>query len=75
MLSETRVSSGHLTVVPKAVRRSLGVKKGDILEWSVEGTRILIEIRRRVGWQDITGLISKGGDAVRDKKRAQRGES
>jgi len=74
MLSQTRVSGSNLTVVPKAVRKSLGVKRGDILEWSIQRGRIVIEVRKRVGWDDIAGLISVGGDAVRDKKRAQRGE-
>ena len=39
MISKSKVSKGNLTVVPKYIRRSLGVHEGDYLEWSLEGDR------------------------------------
>jgi bifunctional DNA-binding transcriptional regulator/antitoxin component of YhaV-PrlF toxin-antitoxin module len=74
MISNTRVSKGNLTVVPEHVRRTLGVRPGDVLEWTVEGGKAVIKPRKRRTVEDITAIISVGGDAVRDKKRGQRGE-
>ena len=73
MLSKSKVSKGYLTVVPKDVRNASQVHEGDILEWSVEGDKIVVRPRRRRTLDDITGLIAHGGDAVASKRRAQRG--
>ena len=72
MLSKSKVSKGYLTVVPKEVRKATRVREGDILEWSLEGEKIVIRPRRRRTLEDITGLIAHGGDAVRSKRRVQR---
>ena len=74
MLSKTKVSKGYLTVVPKEVRKATQVREGDVLEWSIEDGRIIVRPRRRLGVDDITSLISHGGDAVASKRRAQRGQ-
>ena len=74
MISKTKVSTGNLTVVPRDVRRSLGVRPGDVLEWTVVRGKAVIKPRKRRTLDDITAMISVGGDAVKDKKRAQRGE-
>jgi len=74
MLSKTKMSKGYLTVVPKEVRRASGVREGDILEWSIEEDKIVVRPRRRRTIDDITGVISHGGDAVASKRRAQRGQ-
>lgn len=71
LLSETRVSKGYLTVVPSEVRRAVGLREGDRLQWSLRGTEILIRVRRRTSIEDITGMISHGGDAVASKKSVQ----
>jgi len=74
MISRTKVSRGNLTVVPKDVRKTLGVRQGDVLEWSLDGERVIVKPRRRRTVDDITAIIAVGGDAVRDKKRAQQGD-
>jgi len=74
MLSKSKVSKGYLTVVPKEVRKASQVREGDILEWSLEGDKIVVRPRRRRTLDDITGLIAHGGDAVSSKRTAQRGE-
>ncbi len=74
MAAESRVSRGFLTVVPKAIRRAVKVGAGDKLTWTVEGERIVVVPRRAKALQDITGLISHGGDAVASKRRVQRGQ-
>ncbi len=73
MLSKTKVSKGYLTVVPKEVRKASDVREGDFLEWSLEGDKIVIRPRHRRTIDDITGIISHGGDAVAAKRRVQRG--
>ncbi|MGA8605189.1 MAG: AbrB/MazE/SpoVT family DNA-binding domain-containing protein [Thermoplasmata archaeon] len=74
MQSESRVSKGYLTVVPKSVRATVGIAAGDRLTWIVEGKRIVVVPRRMKTLQDIKGLISHGGNAVSDKRRVQRGQ-
>ena len=61
-------------MVPKHVRRTLGIAPGDLLEWSLDGDKVVVKPRKRRTLQDITGLIAVGGDAVEDKRRAQRGD-
>jgi AbrB family looped-hinge helix DNA binding protein len=73
MLSETVVSSKYQTVVPSKVRKNYNVEPGDVLEWEVKGDTIIITVRKRVGVDDIKGLISVGGDAVASKRKVQRG--
>lgn len=74
MLSKTKVSRGYLTVVPKEVRKVSRVREGDFLEWSLEGDKIVIRPRHRRTVDDITAIISHGGDAVVSKRRVQRGQ-
>jgi AbrB family looped-hinge helix DNA binding protein len=73
VLSETIVSSKYQTVVPSRVRKQYEVEPGDVLEWEVKGDTIIIKVRKKVTMDDIKGLISVGGDAVRDKRKVQRG--
>lgn len=75
MLSKTKVSKGYLTVVPKEVREASQILEGDLLEWSIEDDKIVVRPRRMRTADDITGLISRGGDAVKSKRRVQRGQS
>ncbi len=70
-VSESKISSGNLTVVPAMVRRATGAHAGDKLEWRLRGTEILIQVRRRKSIEDIAGMMSHGGDAVASKKAAQ----
>jgi len=73
MLSKTKVSSRYQTVVPASVRKDYGIEPGDVLEWDEKGGRIVITVRKMVTLNDITGMVEYGGDAVRSKKKAQRG--
>ncbi len=74
MTIESRVSKGFLTVVPKAIRREMKVTAGDRLTWTVEDNRMIVIPRRVKALEDITGVISHGGDAVAAKRRVQRGQ-
>lgn len=71
IISESRISSGNLTVVPAKVRRATGAHAGDKLEWRLRGTEILIQVRRRKSIEDIAGMMSHGGDAVASKRAVQ----
>jgi len=70
-LSESRVSKGYLTVVPKGIRQAAAIGEGDVLEWEVDEGRVLVRKRKRRTVSDITGLISHGGDAVQSKREVQ----
>jgi bifunctional DNA-binding transcriptional regulator/antitoxin component of YhaV-PrlF toxin-antitoxin module len=70
-LSESRVSKGYLTVVPKGIRRAAEIGEGDVLEWEVDDERIVVRKRKRRTVSDITGMISHGGDAVGSKREVQ----
>jgi bifunctional DNA-binding transcriptional regulator/antitoxin component of YhaV-PrlF toxin-antitoxin module len=70
-LSESRVSKGYLTVVPKGIRRAVAIGEGDVLEWEVDDDRVVVRKRTRRTVSDITGMISHGGDAVQSKREAQ----
>ncbi len=70
-LSESRLSTGFLTVLPKEIRQEIGAREGDILQWQLKGTELIVRLRKRQTIDDITGLGSHGGDAVRSKKAVQ----
>ena len=61
--------------MPKEVREASQILEGDFLEWSIEDDKIVVRPRKRRTVDDITGLISRGGDAVGSKRRVQRGKS
>jgi bifunctional DNA-binding transcriptional regulator/antitoxin component of YhaV-PrlF toxin-antitoxin module len=71
VISETKISNGYLTVLPKPVRAILGAQEGDLVQWSLRGKEIMVQIRRPVTIADIAGMISHGGDAVASKKAVQ----
>jgi AbrB family looped-hinge helix DNA binding protein len=75
MLSRTKVSKGHLTIVPKEIRKPLRILEGDVLEWSIEDDKIVVRPRGKGNVDDIIGIISGGGSAVESKRRAQRGRN
>lgn len=74
MLSETKISSENSTVIPSPIRRKFGISPGDILQWDVDKDKIQVTPRKKVTLDDIVGMISVGGDAVKSKKQVQRGE-
>lgn len=71
ILSESRLSTGFLTVLPKEIRDRMGAREGDLLQWKLRGTELVVRLRKRRTIDDITGIISYGGDAVASKKRVQ----
>lgn len=73
MATESSVSKGYLTVVPKHIRKAVDIGEGDKLSWRLEDGQIIVTPRRVRSVRDVTGLISHGGDAVESKRRAQRG--
>lgn len=77
MSPETRVTEANQTQVPAVLRTKYGVGPGDVLVWeeTADG-EVRVRFRHRHKLEDLVGLVkgSRGGDAVRDKKRAQRRE-
>ena len=72
----SRVSKGFRVVVPRDVRKGLGLVPGDFLVWEVLGGYAVVrpEKKRKKGRgiEDIVGLISVGGDDLVSKKEIQR---
>lgn len=77
MPAETKVTDAHQTQVPAALRHRFGVEPGDIVVWeeTADG-EVRVRFRRRKRLRDIVGIAPGAGrgDAVKAKKRAQRGE-
>lgn len=46
-IAETRVSPKYTTTVPSAVRKALGLEAGDVIEWHVEGDKIVVRKKSR----------------------------
>lgn len=77
MSPESKVTDANQTQVPAEVRARYGVSPGDIVVWDVTPDgELRVRFRRKYQLKDLVGLIKggTGGDAVVDKKRAQRGE-
>ena len=70
-LSETKISNGFLTVVPKPVRERIMAREGDHLQWILRGEEIIIRVRSPSTVNEIVGMISHGGNAVASKKAIQ----
>ncbi len=70
-ISESKLSTGYLTVVPKEIRDRLGAQEGDSLRWELRGTELLVRIRKRRTLADVTGIGASGGDAVVSKRAVQ----
>jgi AbrB family looped-hinge helix DNA binding protein len=71
MPSQTKISDGYSTVLPAEIRKALNLAPGDILQWDVDGGIIRIQTRKKVTLTGICGVISAGGDSVKDKKKIQ----
>ena len=73
MLGETKVSKGYQTVIPSKIRKAHSIIPGDILEWTDTNNGILVYPRKKRTLEDITGLVRSEGDAVKSKKKVQKG--
>jgi AbrB family looped-hinge helix DNA binding protein len=74
MVSQTKISEGYSTILPAEIRKALNLTPGDILLWDLHEGIISIKPRKKVMLSGICGIISSGGDAVKDKKKIQSGE-
>jgi len=74
MTSKTKISEGYSTVLPAEIRKALDLSPGDILQWEIEDGTIRVKPRRKETLIAIIGCARAGGDAVADKKQAQRGD-
>ncbi|MFA5268643.1 MAG: AbrB/MazE/SpoVT family DNA-binding domain-containing protein [Methanoregula sp.] len=74
MTSETKISDGNSTVLPAEIRKTLNLTPGDVLQWDVVDGIITIQPRKKMTLAGMCGVISAGGDAVKDKKKIQSGK-
>ena len=42
-IAESNVSHKYLVHLPKAVRVALNIKEGDVIEWHIEGEKIIVK--------------------------------
>lgn len=83
MCAESKVTEANQTQVPAEIRARHGVSPGDVVVWeeTAEG-ELRVRFRKRHKIEDLAGLVgehrprrgARKFDAVKDKKRAQRGE-
>ena len=75
-MPETKVTDSLQTQVPAPIRKRFKVSAGDIVQWeeSSDGS-VPVTFRRRRSLADLVGKAPgiSGGDAVRAKRKAQRG--
>ncbi|CEL24518.1 hypothetical protein MB9_0877 [Methanobacterium formicicum] len=75
MMTETKISKGFQTVVPAEIRKKFKVGPGDVLEWIPTENGVELKFRKKVIIEDILGMVEgPETDAVKLKKKAQRGE-
>jgi len=41
-VGESKVTSKYLVVLPKAIRLALNLKRGDYVEWHIEGDKVVV---------------------------------
>jgi len=41
-VGESKVTSKYLVVLPKAIRLALNLKRGDYVEWYIEGDKVIV---------------------------------
>jgi AbrB family looped-hinge helix DNA binding protein len=73
MLRKTKISKGFQTVIPSAVRINFGVEAGDYVEWEHGPEGLVIRFRKHKRLRDLAGVGGAPSDAVKVKKRVQRG--
>ncbi len=73
MLSKTKISNSNSTSIPSLIRHKFEISPGDILLWDIKKDKIILEHRKKITLNDIDGIISVGGDAVKSKKKSQSG--
>ncbi len=58
---KTKISKGAQTVVPSAIRRKYGLKKGGYVEWIMDNEKILVSFTKgEVKLKDLIGKIDMG---------------
>jgi len=73
----TRLYKGFQTVVPAEIRKELDLSMDDLLEWTIEDGKMIIEIKRQRPISDLSEFEIRAPeptDAVELKKRSGRGE-
>ncbi|MGL6297729.1 MAG: AbrB/MazE/SpoVT family DNA-binding domain-containing protein [Methanobacteriaceae archaeon] len=77
MIATTKLYNRYQTVVPREIRKKLGVNPDDIVEWDLtEDGGAKVMFRKKRSFEDIIGLVSteEVTNAVELKKMAQKGE-
>jgi len=71
---ETVITAANQTQVPADLRAKYRLGPGDVVVWEEEAGGVVVRFRPRHRPEDLVGAFGggRGGNAVADKKRAQR---
>ncbi|MEM7827063.1 MAG: AbrB/MazE/SpoVT family DNA-binding domain-containing protein [Candidatus Aenigmatarchaeota archaeon] len=73
MLITTKVSKKSQIVIPKEIRKTIGISEGDELIVDVEGDRIILKVKPKNYTKKLRGLHKKVWQGI-DPKKYVRGE-
>jgi len=74
----TKLYNRYQTVVPAEIRKKLGIKKDDILDWKVtDNGTAEIRIKRKISLKDMEGIFTAKEpiNSVELKKKIHKGEN
>lgn len=72
----SKIYKGYQITIPLTIRKKLDITLDDIVEWSVEGDIIKLNIKKQESLDLLTNIVESPypTDAVDLKKKAGRGE-
>ncbi len=66
-----RVGKKYVVVIPKSVRKRVGLKEGDLLNVKVEGERIILERRKLDPFDILAKVVREPYEEEKDEKMAE----
>ena len=77
MALTTKIYNKFQTVIPKEIREKLGITENHLVEWYLDELgEVKLKFIENLSFEDMAGIFKsdKPTDAVKLKKRAQRGK-
>ena len=77
MVISTNIYKGFQTVIPSEIRKELGVKDTDIVDWVInkKNNNVIVSFRKKPSLHDLSGMgkLDKVTNAVDLKHKSQKG--
>ncbi|MGL4670185.1 MAG: type II toxin-antitoxin system PrlF family antitoxin [Methanobacteriaceae archaeon] len=59
MIAETNIYSRYQTVIPKEIRKKVGIKKNQVIEWNInKNGKVELSFREKISHDDVKGMIN-----------------